>query len=271
MTATDTTAAPPLPAPPPDQVVEVAGVPTTLRRRGGGRPVLFLHGAFFPTLWLPVHEALAAEVDLIAPVHPGYAEGAPPPWVRDLGDVVLHTHDLLLELGTGPVDVVGYDLGGWIGARLARSHPEVVRSLSVIAPSGLRVPGAPVLEFLGLPSGRLADALFNGDPGPWAPLLPSPADMDGFVEAYGQQGVTARLIWERRYETRLDRWLPQLRVPATVVGAAEDRVVPVEHARRWAELLGAPLTILDGVGHALVVQDPAAAAAPVLSLLKELP
>ena len=99
--------------------VDVSGVATLVRRAGRGRPLLFLHGAFFPTRWLPLYDRLAEYADVIAPVHPGYAEGDPPDWVRGFDDLVLHYHDLLNALGVDTVDVVGYDLGGWLAAQFA--------------------------------------------------------------------------------------------------------------------------------------------------------
>ena len=43
----------------PAQTIDVAGTPVALRRRGEGRPLLFLHGAGFTGRWLRFHEAVA--------------------------------------------------------------------------------------------------------------------------------------------------------------------------------------------------------------------
>lgn len=250
--------------------VDVSGVATTLRRAGTGHPLLFLHGAFFPTRWLPLHDRLAQHADVLAPVHPGYAEGDPPDWVRGFDDLVLHYHDLLDALGVDAVDVVGYDLGGWLAAQFASFYPERVRSLTLIAASGLCIPEAPMMEFLAADPRRLAEALFNGSPGEHAHLFPDPGDIPGFVEAYGENGMTVRLIWERRYDIRLDRRVGRLRMPALVVWPEDDRVIPLAHGHRWSELLTASrLVALDGVGHALIVQAPDRIADAVTSFHSE--
>ena len=254
----------------PETVVDVAGYPTVVRRAGEGRPLLFLHGAFFPTRWLSLHRRLAEDADVIAPVHPGYAEGGPPDWLRGFDDLVLHYHDLLDVLGVGMVDVVGYDLGGWLAAQLASFYPERVRSLTLIAASGLRLPQAPMLEFLAADPQRVVDALFNADPGQYAAELSDRGDIGSFVEAYGENSVTVRLIWERRYDHRLDRRVARLRIPSLVITPADDRVVPIAHAHRWAELLkGSRLVTLDGVGHAVVVQAPDELAAEIATFHSE--
>jgi len=253
-----------------ETVVDVQGVATHVRRAGSGRPMLFLHGAFFPTRWLPFPERLAQRSDLVAPVLPGYAEGGPPDWLRGFDDLVLYARALLDTLQLGRADVVGFDLGGWVAGTFAAYYPDRVRSLTVIAPTGLHVPEAPAMEWLAADPERVADALFNGDPGPHRELLANGSDIDAFVEAYGENGVTARLIWERRYDIRLARRLSYLTMPTHVLTPAEDRVVPPRHAERWAEIIpGATLTRLGGVGHAAIVQDPGAVADRVLAFVEE--
>ena len=254
-----------------ESIVDVATYPTVIRRAGSGRPLLFLHGAFFPTTWSPLHDLLAEHAEVIAPLHPGYSEGGPPDWLRGFDDLVLHYHDLTDALGVTRFDLVGYDLGGWVAALFARFYPERVRSLTLIAASGLLVPNAPMLEFLAANPARVSDALFNGEPLPgYAP--PGPSDIDRFVDGYGQNGVTARLIWERRYDPRFDRRAPRIMMPSLVIAASEDRIVPAAHARRWADLLGdSRLTMLDQCGHALPVQSAAQVASTIHSFLAEVP
>jgi pimeloyl-ACP methyl ester carboxylesterase len=242
---------------PDAHLIDVFGVPTTVRRSGAGVPVVYIHGAFFPTKWLPFHSHLAASVDLIAPLLPGYAEGTPPAWLHSFDDLVLHYRGLLDILDLHHVHLVGYGLGAWVAAQVAIFYPDRFASLTAISPMGLRVPGAPVLEFLNHEPGKLAARLFNGPPGEHQSLFANPASIPEFAEAYGQNGVTARLIWERRYDTRLDRRLELLPVPLHVITPVDDRIVPPVHSERWAELAPtSTLTRVEGVGHASIVQDP---------------
>jgi len=255
-----------------DIQLDVQGWPSTVRRSGSGRTVVFLHGAFFPTRWLPFHEQLATRFDLVAPVTPGYLEGGPPAWMLGFDDLVLHHRALLDALDIEQFDLVGYDIGGWMAANFASFYPDRVRSLTAIAPMGLRVPEAPAMEWMAADPQRVVDALFNGEPGDHADLFPPPSDIEGFVGAYGENGVTARLIWERRYDTRLGRRLANIGVPAHVVTPDDDRIIPALHADRWAEILPtSTLTRLAGVGHALLVQDPARVAQEVADFIESVP
>lgn len=255
-----------------DIELDVEGWPSTVRRAGSGRTVVFLHGAFFPTRWLAFHDGLASRFDLVAPVTPGYLEGGPPAWMLGWDDLVLHQRALLDALEVDRFDLVGYDIGGWMAANFAAFHPERVRSLTVISPMGLRVSDAPPMEWMAADPQRVVDALFNGEPGDHADLFPPPSDIEGFVNAYGENGVTARLIWEKRYDTRLDRRLSNIDLPAHVITPVDDRIIPAVHGERWAEVLpAATLTTIDGVGHALLVQDPARVADVVADFIESVP
>lgn len=232
------------------------------RRSGAGPPTLFLHGTHLAGLWLPFHDLLAGGADVVYPVHPGFREGEPPPWLQGLDDLVLCYRDLLDELALERVHVVGHALGGWVAAELAVFCPERVASLVLAAPLGLRVPGRPPADFLAASPERLQDLLGGAE------FLPDFDDPEEFSRFYGELGVTARLIWERRYDLKLERRLPRVSQRALVLHGDEDRLLPREHAERWAELLpNARLESVEGAGHLLPAQAPEACAEAVLDFL----
>lgn len=258
------------PAAPPWQTLELPDGPVHLRRAGSGEPLLFLHGSHLAGLWLPWHAALAESHDVVYPLTPGFREGQPPDWLRGFDDLVLALRDLLDVLELPRVHLVGWALGGWVAANLAVFWPARVASLVLVSPLGLRVPGHPPLDYLAIDPGRLPELLFDGDAEAYAGLLPDPDEPAEYARAYGEHGVSARLIWERRYDLKLERRLPRVRVPALVVRPQEDRVVPGEHAERWAELLPcARLETIRDTGHGLPAQAPRALADLVSAFTKE--
>lgn len=242
---------------PPWETLELADGPLHVRRAGAGEPLLYLHGTHLAGLWLPFHARLAERHEVVYPLVPGFREGQPPSWLRGFDDLVLVLRDLGDALGLGRVHAVGWALGGWVAANLAVFWPERIASLVLVSPLGLRVPGLPPLDYLATDPARLPELLFDGDAATHGDLLGDPADPVEYARAYGENGVTARLIWERRYDLKLERRLPQVRASALVVRPEDDRVVPVEHAARWAELLpNARLETLPGTGHGLIAQAP---------------
>jgi pimeloyl-ACP methyl ester carboxylesterase len=245
--------------------VELTFGATPLRTAGSGPPVLYLHGAHLPGRWLPLHSALAGHVALTVPVHPGYEHGDVPAWLFGIDDYVLHYRPLL---GDG-VHLVGDDLGAWLAALLAVTYPERVHSLTLLSPFGVRVAEAPPLDFFGAEPALYRQALFGSavvascftD----ALAATDPADV---AHRYGQNAVTARMIWERRYDVRLDTRLPLVQAPALVLAGGADSLTPPAHARRWAELLpGAVLQLIDGAPHQLSVTHPAECAAAIATFV----
>ena len=125
------------------EMIEVAGTPVALRRKGEGAPLLFLHGAGFTGLWTAFLEELSSEAEVWAPDHIGFGATPAQDWMTGVDDLVLHYEDLRRTAGWDRVDVVGYSLGGWIAAAYATIYPERVRRLALLTPVGLRVPGRP--------------------------------------------------------------------------------------------------------------------------------
>lgn len=237
--------------------VDAQGVPVAVRRGGAGEAALFVHGYAFTGRWLPFHERLAERVDLVAPDLPGFGATPLPDGITGFDDLVLVLRDVLDALDLERVHLVGWSFGGWAAAQLAVFHPHRVRSLTLLAPFGLRVPDAPLTDFFAAAPDVRQALPFNGDPSGHEDLLVDPRSPEGFAALYAEAAAAARYMWNPRYDVKLDRRLPHLRVPALVVAAGDDRIVPRAHADRWVELLpDARLEVVPGAGHGLVVQQP---------------
>lgn len=252
----------------------VRGTEIACRRSGEGEPVLFLHGHWLTRVWTPFHQQVAARTDLIAPELPGFGDSPLAPQLTTRPDMVLVLRDLLDSLGVDSAHVVGYGLGGWLAADLAVWAPNRVRSLSVVAPFGLRVPEHPLADIFILDPATYDEAYFGGPGQGVEGLVPgvgTPADggPEAFAHRYGELGAAAALMWTRRYDLKLEERLPRLGLPALVVGALEDQIVPAAHLDAWAGLLDAKRVVLDSAGHALLLQRPDAVAAAVTDFIQE--
>jgi pimeloyl-ACP methyl ester carboxylesterase len=244
------------------EMIDVAGNAVALRRRGAGRPLLFLHGAGFTGRWLRFHEALAQGADVIAPEHPGFGATPDQQWLESFDDLVLHYDDLRATLGLEePFDLVGYSLGGWIAAAYAVTYPDQLRSLTLIVPAGLEPPLAD--PFAMLPE-QLIATLFN-DLSNVGEVMVDPEDLDVAVHLYEEASTLARLTWNPRYDRRLPRRLRRVSCPTLVVGAEDDRFVANAQADRFADLIaGARVQRIPGTGHALVIERPEETAKVIL-------
>ena len=235
--------------------IDVGEVSVAYRRQGEGEPVLYLHGNGFTRMWLPFHDELAASMDLIAPEHPGYGETPMPDWLRGFDDLVLHYDELLDVLELETVHVVGYSLGGWIAAELAAFYPRRLRSLTLICPAGLRVPGQPAPNLIAMTTDAVWQTLFN-DPRNADRVMPDYESVEEVVHLYGEATTFARLAWNPQYDLALDRRLRRVACPSLVIGAEHDRVIPDAVADRYADLLRARRERVEGTGHALAIEQP---------------
>lgn len=235
--------------------IDVGDLRVAYRRKGEGEPVLYLHGNGLTRMWLPFHDALAASMDVIAPEHPGYGETRMPEWLTGFDDLVLHYDEFLELLGHDTVHVVGYSLGGWIAAELAAFYPRRLRSLTLICPAGLRVPGQPAPNLVAMTTDAVWHTLFN-DPRNADEVMPDYESVEEVVHLYGEATTFARLAWNPQYDVALERRLRRVECPALVIGAEHDRVIPDAVAARYAELLGARIERVEGTGHAVAIERP---------------
>ena len=250
--------------------IKIGEIDVAYRRKGQGEPTVFLHGAGTTRMWLPFYEEMASRVDFIAPEHPGFGETPMHDSIEGFDDLILHYREFLDALGLDTVHLIGFSMGGWAAAEFAVFFPHRLRSLTLITPAGLRVPDHPLTDIFAMPPERIGEVLYNGDVTPYLEYLPDPNSIDEAVHSYGEAGAAARLMWAPRYDRKLDRRLPKVQVPALVVGAEDDWVVPNAHADRYAELLpNARLVRIPGTGHMAIVQEPQRTAEAVLSFIEE--
>lgn len=97
---------------------------------------VYIHGLGGSSLdWTDLMGELAPQVEGIAPDLPGFGHSPPPPD----GDYSVDGHaaaaaEVVREAGA-PVHLVGNSLGAAVAVRLSAEHPELVRTLTLIAPA----------------------------------------------------------------------------------------------------------------------------------------
>lgn len=243
--------------------VTVHDHPTTVRTGGDGPTALVLHAEGNTSGWAELHDHLAEHFTVVAPVHPGFGGEDLPPWVDDVSDLVFHYVDLLDALSLDEPLVIGLGLGGWIALDLAIHRSDLLGGLLLVGALGLR-PHEPMPDVFLAPATEALGYLAAGiDTSTVDPLT---GDLDAATALWVEQAAQARLMWERPYDRRLERRLHHVSCPVTVQWGAADRLLPVEHGRRLAELLDAHLDVVDGAGHLVSIDDPEAVASAAIAL-----
>jgi pimeloyl-ACP methyl ester carboxylesterase len=231
-------------------MLPIRGCNIALRRAGGGRPLLWLHGADDAGLWLPAIADLAESHDVIVPEHPGYGASDTPDWLDTIADLASFYLDVLDALELTGVDLVGCDLGGWIAAELAVRNTRRLASLTLVGALGINLGDvAPLDPFLRTDEQRIRDLFHDAaqaDAMVQHSLRPELEDV-----GLKNQTTTARLIWQPRgYDPHLAKWLHRIDVPTLVVWGADDRLYPVDYARAYQHLIPrAELAVIPACGH----------------------
>jgi pimeloyl-ACP methyl ester carboxylesterase len=239
---------------PAETFVDVRGTRVRVLRGGDGPPLLYLHGSGDPGRWLPVHDELARDHDVIRPDHPGYGWSDEDGRIDSVHDLAFFYLDLLDELGLGRVSVIGSSLGGWIAADLATIEPGRVERLVLIGAAGLRVEGSGQPDEFVLEPAAAIERIYAGEEHRrqategMASLDSNSAAMERYLR---NRITTAHLAWNPYFhDPKLVHRLHRVTAPALVVWGADDGLVPLAHAHRWTELLpGSRLEVVEEAGH----------------------
>jgi pimeloyl-ACP methyl ester carboxylesterase len=158
-----------------------------------------------------------------------------------------------------PVNLVGHSLGGWIASLFAIFQGHRVHRLALACPAGLRVPEYPGADLFMIPPETLPSTL-AASPTVLAKMTQGEVTVDIKVARYREMTSLARVIWERSYDPKLDRWLKRVFAPTLILWGEQDKILPVQQARRWADRLacGAEISTFDGVGHLVFLEAPGA-------------
>lgn len=230
-----------------------------LLRGGQGEPLLFLHADGGAGNWLDYHRLLSdSGFEVFAPDHPGFGGSDDFAEVEAMDDLVYHYLDVIDALGLDRPHVVGASFGGWIAAELAVAAPHRIGSLVLLGPAGLRLPGHPVADPFLMSPGELVAMLYH-DPAVAARLAPASPDLDFVLAQYRDLTALARFSWTPFLSNpKLERRLHRVTAPTLVVVPSDDRLIPVAHGRRYAELIpGARFAEIGECGHAMYFERPA--------------
>ena len=239
---------------PTTQFVDVAGKKTQLTIGGDGPPLLYLHSAGGETEWMPFHEQLAKHFTVYLPAHPGFADSKGLEEVRDIDDYAWHYVDFVGQQKLGPVNIVGFSLGGWIAFELAILRPQLVKKIVAANAAGIRVPEAKMGELFIDDLAKLRQLLFFDQNDPSIPLaMPSSLDDPRILHWLRAREATARVAWNPYlHNPRLAGHLHRIECPTLLLWGRHDKLLPLGIGEFYASHIpSARLEVLDSCGHML--------------------
>jgi pimeloyl-ACP methyl ester carboxylesterase len=214
--------------------VRVNGVKYYYEVHGKGEPLLMLHGGMGSIeMFEPGLPAFAEHRQVIAVDLHGH--GRTPLGNRridpvDMGDDMAM---LLKKLGYGPVDVIGYSMGGAVAFRLAVQHPQNVRRLVLVSQGYAQEGFHPELLPMQAQVGAAMAESMKESPmyKSYAAIAPNPAEFPKLLDRMGE--------WLRRpYNWEAD--VKTLTMPVMLVYGDSDMFRP-EHEIKFYQLLGGGL------------------------------
>jgi pimeloyl-ACP methyl ester carboxylesterase len=246
----------------------VRDVSVRLLRDGKGEPLVFLHGAGGWPSWGPFFEKLAGGYDVRVPEHPGFGRSDNPDWIRNVADVAMYYLDVLDGLGGPAVHLVGHSLGGWIAAELAVRNTTRLKSLTLIAPAGVRVKGLPSGDNFIWSAEENARNLFHDQSFAEQELAHLPSEEEADIDLTNRYMAT-KLGWEPRwFNPALERWLHRVGVPTLVLWGRDDKLFPSAYAKAWAERIpDVRVELIPECGHRPHVEKAEVTAQKILAFL----
>ena len=254
-----------------ESTYQVGTIGVRLLSAGEGTTVLFLHGSGGLPAWSRFFETLSQKFRVIVPEHPGFGTDTHADRFHDIADLAMYYLDFLDGLDTRTVHLIGHSLGGWAAAELATRNCTQLKSLTLIAPAGLRVKGVPIGDnFIWSPEEltrklyydqRLADE-----------ILARPATDEDADRQLTNRFMAARLGWQPRwFSPRLAQWLHRISVPALLIWGREDQLIPSSYSSAWQSGIPHLQThVIGGCGHVPFVEKPAETANAILEFLGSL-
>ncbi len=237
-----------------EELPEVAGTTLQLVRGGAGDPLLILHDEMGHHGQVRYHNELARDYSVHIPSHPGFGATAGQEWIMNMRDMAGWYLEALDDLDLGPVNLMGFSLGGWLAAEMASMSPDQFRKLVLVAPAGIRPPSGEIFDmFLVVPRDYIVAGFLDPGAVPEFDDVCPEEPSDELNEAWAVAREEAcRLSW-RPYMHNLA--MPNLvhrlkRVPTQIIWGREDNIVPVSAGQVYHDSIpGSQLEILDGCGH----------------------
>lgn len=238
---------PPVEPPPARTVIAPGRGELFLRDTGGDGPVVMLLHGWMASADMNWHGSFPDLVDagyrVLAIDHRGHGRGLRQREPFRLLDCAADAAAALRVLGTGPVTVVGYSMGGAIAQLLARDHPDVV--------SGLVLSGTtahwqdPRMRRAWKAMGALGLALSMAPRATWhhglslvgLPRSPLTAWLQAELMRHSARDLAEAGRELGRFDSR--PWLASLSGPVAAVITTSDDAVPPVRQRELAATLGA--------------------------------
>jgi pimeloyl-ACP methyl ester carboxylesterase len=243
-----------------ETTINVGDAPVTAIRGGSGQPLLVLHDELGYPGWMTWNKELARHRELIIPLQPGYGKTPKIDWIMDYRDLAGFYARMAREQGWTPLDVIGFSAGGYAAAELAAAAPEIVKSLTLVAPLGCRPLEGEIFDFLATTvRTHVAATVSKVDAPEFAEIYGGGMTPEQFELFEDARAETARIGWEPfMFNPSLPHHLKGLgQLPVLLVWGTDDLIAPKGLIDAYDQAVpNSKVVTLSGVGHRPEIEDP---------------
>ncbi len=251
--------------------VTVNGVRLHYEEQGrGAETIVFSHGLLWSgAMFEPQIRALAGEFRCIAWDHRGQGRSESPNERSHQIEACYHDALALIDhLGAAPCHFVGLSMGGFVGMRVAARHPELLRSLTLMASAADPEPRANIGKYrtlntvarlfgLGVVANKVMPIMFGtsflADPARAAERTRWTGELRGNAKTI-HRAVTG--VIER--EGCIDE-LENIQCPTMILHGDEDAAIARARALATHKALrGASFRAIERAGHTMTIENPSA-------------
>jgi len=250
--------------------IELCGRSIRYLEAGEGPPLLLLPSATGrATEYLALLPLLSKNFHLYALDYPGFGQSETLPAVEERGDLPAFVLTFMDALGLKRCHLAGFSMGGWVALSLALTRPERISRLILMATTAGQIPDVPITSPAGLSFEESLD-VFYYRPEIKNKLRREKLSDEEKAEVYRSSRAFSRLL---RHIPRIPEFydrLQELQLPCLVIGADQDRAMPLAHQERLhIEIKGARLLVLKETGHAILAERPGEVAEALSHFLQE--
>jgi pimeloyl-ACP methyl ester carboxylesterase len=240
---------------------------------GPGIPLLLIHGlGSRGEDWAALIPQFAASgFHVYAPDLLGYGRSDHPDIDYAISSQEKMIAAFMSAVGLPQADVAGWSMGGWVAAKLALDHPELVNRLVLYDSAGIYFGSFDTSLFTPSDTAGLArlTAMLQPDP----PKLPDFAARDALRGLQSNYWVIRRTVNSMTSgRDLLDFRLHSLRKPTLIVWGGNDTLIPLTVGESMHHLIaGSSFVVAEGCGHLAPVQCAPVAMPATLNFLKSNP
>ncbi|WP_120339648.1 alpha/beta fold hydrolase [Cryobacterium soli] len=191
-------------------------------------------------------------------------------------DTIAEMAARILQENAGEIAVLGTSMGGYVALEVIRQAPERVTALALVSTSA-RADTAEQVQARARQSALVEDGQFSAlvDAAFAGVVAAENISNDSLLATWRAMtepvGPSAFLRQQRAVVQRADlrSMLPSITCPTAIIHGAQDRLIPLDSAEEMAAAMPtARFTVIEGAGHLLFHEQPAAARAAVAAWLE---